>query len=164
MESIDAIERWMKNGAPIDELSVPGLADALSRLKRGESVTDPVSGVPIPAGQWIVLEMPLGREHAATAPFIDFLIWIDTPLDLALARKIREFVAHFPAGAGETDARAFLSWLAGYLDNYLRVVRRMLEIQRERVPRHADVILDGRSAFDALLRQAVEAVRTRFPG
>jgi uridine kinase len=161
--SMDDLERWIRDGARIDDLAVPGLADDLSRLKRGESVVDPRTGASIPTGAWIVLEMPLGREHAATARLIDLLIWIDTPLDVALARKIREFIAHFPASSREGDARAFVTWLDRYLDQYLQVVRRMLEIQRERVPVHADVILDGRLVFETLVRQALEAIRTRFP-
>lgn len=161
--SVDDLVRWMENGARIDDLAVPGLAEDLSRLTRGEPATDPVTGASIPAGRWIVLETPLGREHTATASFIDLLIWIDTPLDVALARKIREFVVDFPARAGQADTRAFLSWLGNYLDHYLRVVHRMLEIQRERVPLQADVILDGRGDFETLLRQALEAIRARFP-
>ncbi|NPU83923.1 MAG: uridine kinase [Syntrophaceae bacterium] len=157
------IERWIDDGARIDDLDVPGLAEALAALKRGEAVADPRTGTPIATGKWIVLETPLGREHAATAPLIDFLLWIDTPLDVALARKIREFTTLFPMTGGEHDARAFIAWLGGYLDNYLRIVSRMLQMQRERVPLRADVVLDGRADFDTLVRQALEAIRSRYP-
>ncbi|HOI73407.1 MAG TPA: hypothetical protein PLO63_04595 [Syntrophales bacterium] len=157
------VERWIDDGARIDDLNVPGLAEALSRLKRGESAMDPRTGSPITAGRWIVLETPLGREHAATAPLIDLLVWVDTPPDVALARKIREFTALFPMTGGEHDARAFIAWLGGYLDNYLRIVSRMLQMQRERVPLRADVTLDGRTDFDTLVRQALEAIIERFP-
>lgn len=162
-KSMDDMKQWMRSGARIDDLDVPGLADDLLRLKRGESVTDPRTGAPLRAAPWIVFEMPLGREHTATARFIDLLLWIDTPLDMALARKIREFIADFQAAAGEHNARPFLAWLGGYLDNYLGFVRTMLEFQRERVPVHADVILDGRNDFDTLVRQALAAIRARFP-
>ena len=157
------IERWIEDGARIDDLDVPGLAEALAGLKRGESAMDPRTSSPIAAGRWIVLETPLGREHAATAPLIDLLLWVDTPLDVALARKIREFTTLFPMTGGDHDARAFIAWLGGYLDNYLRIVSRMLEMQRERVPLRADVTLDGRGDFETLVRQALEAIRSRYP-
>jgi len=164
MKSPDDMRRWMLNGGRFDELSAPGLADALVRMKRGESIIDPGPGASIPAGKWIIFEMPLGREYTATARLIDLLVWIDTPLDMALARKISEFIAHFPPVSGERDARSFLAWLGSYIDNYLDIVGKMLDLQKERVPVHADVILDGRNDLDTLVRQAIEEIRVRFPG
>ncbi len=159
----EGIMRWIHNGARFDELPAPGLVEDLLHMRRGETTIDPRYRVPAHPGKRIIFEMPLGREYPATAGLIDLLIWIDTPLDTALARKIREFIADTRSTSGEIDARAFLSWLDGYLDNYLRMVGTMLKIQRERVPVHADVILDGRNDFDTLVRLAIEAIRGRFP-
>jgi len=163
MKSPDDMRRWMQNGARFDELSAPGLADDLARMKRGESIIDPGTGASIPAGKRIIFEMPLGREYTATAGLIDLLIWIDTPLDMALARKIRELIAHFPPVSEERDARSFLSWLDSYLENYLGIVGKMLALQKEHVPVHADIILDGRNDLDPLVRLALDAIRARFP-
>lgn len=162
MQSPEGMMRWIQNGAIFDELAAPGLAERLFRMRQGESTIDPLNRVPACPGKRIIFEMPLGREYPATAGLIDFLIWIDTPLDTALARKIREFIADARSASGETDARAFLSWLDSYLANYLRMVGKMLEIQRERVPIHADVILDGKKDLDTLVRLAIEAIRGRF--
>jgi uridine kinase len=164
IKSPDEMRRWMLNGASFDELSAPGLADDLIRMKRGEAVIDPGTRASIPPGKWIIFEMPLGREYSATASLIDLLIWIDTPLDLALARKIKEFIALFPSASGERDIRAFLSWLGSYIDNYLDIVGKMLKLQKERVPVRADVILDGQVDVDALVRQALEKIHARFLG
>jgi hypothetical protein len=164
MMSPDNMRRWMQKGACFDDLSAPGLPDDLVRMKRGEAIIDPGTGTSIPPGKWIIFEMPLGRGYSATAGFIDILIWIDTPLDMALARKIREFISHFPPASGEKDTSAFLSWLGDYLDNYLNLVGKMLEIQRDRVSIHADVILDGRNDLETLIRLALEAIWARFPG
>jgi hypothetical protein len=162
--SPDKMRQWLLNGAVFDDLFAPGLEEDLSKLKRGESVINPRTGSPKPSGKWIIFEMPLGREYRVTAPYIDFLIWIDTPLDMALARKIREFIYRLPPGAGEKETRAFLSWLGSYLDNYIELVGKMLDLQKERVPIHADLILDGRKDLETLVRVAVEAIRKRFPG
>jgi uridine kinase len=163
MQSPDYMRRWMQKGASFDDLSAPGLADDMVRMKRGEAIIDPGTGAVIPPGKWIIFEMPLGREYSATAGFIDLLIWIDTPLDMALARKIREFISHSPPASGEKDTRSFLSWLDNYLDNYLNLVGKMLVIQRDHVSIHADVILDGRNDLDTMVRLAIEAIRDRFP-
>lgn len=37
---------------------------------------------------YIVFDAPLGRKHIATGQYIDFLIYLNTPLDIALARRL----------------------------------------------------------------------------
>jgi uridine kinase len=37
---------------------------------------------------YIVFDAPLGRKHTATGKYIDFLIYLNTPLDIALARRL----------------------------------------------------------------------------
>jgi uridine kinase len=119
--------------------------------------------VEIPPKKFIILEMPLGREHKSAAPYIDLLIWIDTPLDIALARKIKEITNHFLKERREADGRDFVAWLHQYLDNYLRAVRELLQMQKERVGRNADIILDGRYDFETMLGQAVREIAARIP-
>src|SRR5215469_5017008 len=67
------VEAWLDRGAPADEVPLPGFAEALARLKGN-------------GARYIILDFLLGRAHGATAGGIDFLIWIDTPLDIALTR------------------------------------------------------------------------------
>ncbi|PKN19513.1 MAG: hypothetical protein CVU71_08400 [Deltaproteobacteria bacterium HGW-Deltaproteobacteria-6] len=161
--SIDDIVRWMRDGADINHLDITRLAGDLAKLKNGESVYDPLTQVEIPPEKFIILEMPLGREHKSAAPYIDLLIWIDTPLDIALARKIKEITHHFLQERREADGRDFVAWLNRYLDNYLRAVRELLEMQKERVGRNADIILDGKCDFETMLGQAVREIATRIP-
>lgn len=49
-------------------------------------MTVPATGNRIVPGDHVILEMPLGREYAETAQAIDIVIWIDTPLDVALRK------------------------------------------------------------------------------
>jgi hypothetical protein len=107
--------------------------------------------------------MPLGREHKSAAPYIDLLIWIDTPPDIALARKLKEFTGHFLTQKREVDGRGFVSWLHQYLDNYLQAIGELLQIQKERVAKNADIILDGRCDFTTMVQQAVSEISRRLP-
>ena len=160
-QPIEKISLWMQHGADLDEFEIPRLADDLQALKRGSSVLDPLTRAEIPARKYILFETQFGRQHAATGRHIYFLIWVDTPLDVALARKVRQF-------AGELDGRdaganrAFASWLRAYLDNYLAVVGGLLRIQRETVGANADLVIDGERDPDALLRQAAQEILQRF--
>ena len=62
---------WLGNGADFNQWSAPGLADDLVRARDG--------------GELVVFEAPLGRRHELTGAHIDFLVFIEIPLEIALA-------------------------------------------------------------------------------
>lgn len=155
--------RWMRNGADFDDLHVPNLAEDLDKLKRGQSVFDPLMKVEVKPKKYIVFEMPLGREHKATAGHIDLLIWIETPLDISLTRKLKEFTGAFLARTEREDHRDCLIWLDQYLDNYLGFIRDILQVQKKRVSVNADIILEGQGDLDTLAQRATEEILNRIP-
>ena len=109
----------------------------------------------------IVIETQFGRAHRATGALIDFSIWIDVPLEVALARKVKAFTA--AALAGEpSSAHERLQWLDGYLAGYLALVRRLLLVQAEKVRPQADLVIDGGGDPAALARLAGAEVRRRL--
>ncbi|MCK9230536.1 MAG: hypothetical protein M0Q23_07410 [Syntrophales bacterium] len=133
--------RWISEGADFNAFVLPDLVSDLSALKRGISITDPLSGETTRAEDYIIFEMPLGREHRHTSPLIDLLVWIDIPPDVALARKMREYTEGFLTGG---HGRHGLEWLKRYLDTYPAMIRPIMEILHERVRPGADIIIDGR--------------------
>ena len=150
---VEEMRRWLRDGANPDALAIPRLAEDLAALKSGRSVADPLTGSTIAPGRYLLLETQFGRRHAATGQHIDFLVWIDTPLDLALARKLRQLAD----GIDERDA-AFAPWLRGYLESYLDLVSESLRVQRDTVRAQADLVVDGTQHPDALLAQVETAV------
>jgi uridine kinase len=160
LQPIGEIAAWTERGADYDELPIPLLGAHLAALKRGESVTVPSTGEVIEPRPTLVFETQFGRAHAASGCHIDLLVWLDTPLDLALARKLKAIAAAAletdPAGAGR------LGWVDGYLDNYLDVVRPLLLMQKARVRAQADVVLDGSSDVQELVAQILNEMRVRL--
>jgi uridine kinase len=154
---IEDVRLWIQEGADVDKLPVPGLAEALDALKLGRAVVDPLTGAEIPAAKHILLETQFGRRHKATGRHIDFLIWIDTPLDIALARKVRQFVNDLDPG-DLAGAASFARWLADYLENYVEVVGGLLRMQRETVAAQADLVVDGASGPDEQARVVERAI------
>lgn len=151
--------QWMQDGANFDRFIIPGLADDLEKLKRGEAVTDPVSAEIIQPAKYIVFEMPFGRAHTETAPYIDLMLWIDIPLDVALARKLREHSGVFLERVQPDKHHECLSWLNGFLDNYLIFVHDIMKIQHNQVRPGADLLLDGTSDLESLSRKASQFIR-----
>lgn len=159
-QSIEAIANWSKAGGDYDELNIPLLESALSEISQGRDVMDPLIGRIIPAAKNVFFETPLGRSHKPTAKFIDTLIWIDTPLDIALARNLTDIVSGFKASLAERDCSKgetvdFLNWQGNYINNYLFTVRELLITQREKNLAHADIVVDGSESIDNLLSQTV---------
>jgi uridine kinase len=153
----------MRRGADFEEFVVPRLREDLERLRRGEAVRDPMSGAAVSAGKYLVFENPLGREAGSLTAFVDLLIWVEVPPEVALARKVREMVGGFLGQRRPEQHGEFLAWLQQYLENYLTIVRDVLRIQQERVAAKADIVLDGMGSVEALGEQAATEILKRLP-
>jgi hypothetical protein len=144
------MQAWIERGARLDEIPLAGFAEKLAELRAG-------------GGPWVVVDAPLGRAHPATAAAIDFLIFIDTPLDVALARVVRNQAAMAAKATEPAAPRDFAIWLEAYLGNYARFMRRSYEVQRSMVMPQADLLLDGTLAPDRLTELAMIAIRKGLP-
>jgi uridine kinase len=155
--SITDLQEWMKKGADFNEIMAPNLSKDLATLKRGECITDPLTHAEIKPGKYIIFEAPLGREQRDTAQLIDLLVWVEVPLDVALARKVREL-----AGKNIGNSHNFLLWLDGYLKNYLEVVRHVLLLQKQKVRVNADLVIDGEVRLENMVRQIIDRIASRY--
>lgn len=162
-EPIENLMQWMDKGADFNDLPIPGLPEDLERLKRGKSVTDPLTGRSIYPEQYIIFEMPLGREHRDTAEYIDLLLWVDIPFDIALARKIREFVRDFLSEQEPEKHKDCLNWIDQYLYNYLKIVREVLSIQKQKVSANADIIVNGQDTIETMVQHATKEILNLIP-
>jgi uridine kinase len=162
-KSLPEIVQWMRDGADYDELSIPGLSEDLRRLKNGQAIRDPSSNTEIVPGKYILFETPLGRGHTELARHIDLLLWIDVPLDVALARKAIEFIDRVLSQKDPKRHADFIAWLGGYLDNYLMGIRDILVIQNERIGADADITIDGLSDLDHMADEAASTIVERLP-
>jgi len=160
---IGEVMQWMERGADVEELAIPLLADHLRQLKGGQAVRVPARHAPIVPRKYIVFETQFGRAHRPTGEQIDLLIWIDTPLEIALARKLKDITAETLRDGRAQAARERLAWLDGFLANYLALVRRLMLMQREKVRPHADIVVDGTLALEGLVQQTRGLVLQRLP-
>ena len=72
---IDDICKWIDEGADVNRFNLDLLINDIEA-----SISDGV--------EYIILDYPFGYRHHKIAPYIDLSIFIDTPLDIALARRI----------------------------------------------------------------------------
>jgi uridine kinase len=160
---IEAIGRWMQEGADIDAFEFGDLDADLLRLKQGLTVEDRFSRRPVASRRYVLFETQFGRAHRKTGQHIDLQIWIDVAPDVALARNVKAFLAGFLREQDAGQLTAKLRWLDGYLDNYLSTVHALLAMQRERVARDADLRLDGAVPLPAMIEAARAEILRRLP-
>jgi uridine kinase len=152
-EPVQRLSHWLEDGADFDELDIPVLGGHLARLKRGESVTEPIRMREIEARKYVLFETHFGRAHRDTGAHIDMLVWLDTPYDVSLVRNVRGLLAPMLPGGGVVPSAERIAALSGYLAKYLDAVRPLLDLQVEQVRAEADVHLDGaRDAHENALR------------
>ncbi|MBQ0721168.1 MAG: hypothetical protein KBT88_04290 [Gammaproteobacteria bacterium] len=156
-QAIDDIQLWLAAGGDYNLFQIPQLDDDLVALKEGISTRLPGSEEPVTANGPILFESHFGREHHASGQHIDFMIWLETPLDLALARNVRAFCEDF-LSAEESHHHGQIQWLEGYLQNYQQSVRATLAQQSRRLSAAADLILDGQQSIESLTQQALGAI------
>jgi uridine kinase len=160
---LSEIVAWMARGADVNEFAMPEMTRELAKLKRGESLIDPASQQEVAPGRYVLFETNFGTLHRATAEFIDLLIWIDVPLDVALARKAKQISQSFPGATSPQGSHEGLLWLNTYFDNYLTAVADLLRMQRDRMATRADLVVDGRQEPATMVKQCVREILCRLP-
>ncbi|HEV8051451.1 MAG TPA: GNAT family N-acetyltransferase [Parachlamydiaceae bacterium] len=83
---------WFYSSKDYNDWIYPKLVDTLHQLKNGETIACPATKRNLAPTKYILFDAPLGYCHQGTGKYIDFLICLDTPLDIALARRsIRDY-------------------------------------------------------------------------
>ena len=132
----EQVRAWFGRGGDPNEFE---LAELIAELTRQTQRPPEGTGRPL-----VIFETPFGRMHRTTGAFIDFLVWIDTPLDIALARATLAFLHTAKREKTGNLALAFIQWQEQYMLNY-PLVRPMYVKQRDTILRAADLVIDGNS-------------------
>lgn len=162
-------KQWVADGADVDEWKTPQFAQDLAALKRGESIVSPLNGASIQPSEYIVIEEPMGRKRAEMAQYIDFVVVIDTPLEIALTRIL---LRNFISGSLEEMEQATREQLAarlehivnnlrGFLDGYVYFARDSYIAVQEQAKENCDLVLNGLLTVDELAQQLVTVVKDK---
>lgn len=121
---------WLAGGADFNEWKTPDLEAELAAVCSGSEA--------------VVFEAPLGRRHRGSGGFIDFLVFIEVPLEIALARFVRR------------ELRGDSSGLAEYIEAYEPLARAVYLEQHRQVLPEADLVVDGRQPTDENVQLILE--------
>lgn len=119
LEGPEDILEWVDRGANSNEWNLTPLIKDLKLL---------IEASP----DYILLDFPFAYQHSRTKAIIDFTVFIDTPLDIALARRInRDF--------SECSTKEIMDYIAHYANHGRRGYLEMLST----VKPDCDWVIDG---------------------
>ena len=142
------IPEWVAAGCDPNEWISPGLAEDLSRLKAGHAVQTPNTGRRVEPRASILMEEPFGRSRNAIAQYIDMVVTIDLPIDIALARRLLRDINTPDMVSSAEKARDHVH---SYCRRFLFESRRELILAGQRCAlQSCDLVLDGTKPMAAL--------------
>jgi uridine kinase len=138
--------KWYETSKNCDDWVYDDLATTLEKLKEGQKVICPATKRELFPTDYILFDAPMGYCHRATGKYIDFLICLDTPLDIALARRLlRDYRTH-------PDPQKML----GELDYYLSDSRPLFIMTTEE--KVSDLIIDGSLPVDSQEQEVLKVL------
>lgn len=147
---------WLDEGADNNAWKVPRLAEDLAKLKRGETIISPIDGSSLTPTKYIILDAALGYANEEMGRYIDFLVLIDTPLDVAMARRIlRDYFA-----GEETLTTEQMKTLKADMESYLEFAREAYLNMDKTVKPQADLLVDGTLPIEVLAEQILEKIKS----
>lgn len=154
-----SLQQWVKDGGDYNAWQMPGLLRDLQRVKQGQTLQSQCDGTLITAQPLVFLDIAFGRAHAALRPYLDFMVYIDTPLDVAMARRIRRDGLEKNQYSAEEALQNIQAMTAAYLD-WAREAYLALDRQ---VKPQCDLVLDGCQSVDSLAQHVLAAIKERLP-
>jgi uridine kinase len=137
---------WFNSSKNYDDWAYSALVTDLHKLKKGETITCPTTKRKSPSTKYILFDAPLGYCHQATGKYIDFLICLDTPPDIALARRlIRDYGDKLNPQKMIED-----------LEEYLSKSRPLFILSSKE--KTSDLIVDGKLTFEEQEEQILNAL------
>jgi len=153
----------IKEGADATLIKNQRMLDDIHNLIVGESVVNPLTDEKIPSANFILVEDPFGPLRDEFAQLYDFLVFIEIPPDISLARLIKRIINEATSN-GEEDAQAniaqedfkkLINQISSFLNIYLEFQRDLFLIICSKVKPHSDLLLDGQNSLDVLANKVV---------
>ncbi len=155
----DDLQRWFAAGADYNAYQTPVFTGHLQALKAGRTIPYPVGGTALGPASYVVADAPLGRAHTDSGRLIDLMAFIDTPLDVALAKgTLREINVQ-----GDRSTADVLQEVKDELSGYPVSARPLYQEFQARMRDSSDLYVDGTLSIDTIVEKIRREIEARFP-
>src|SRR5581483_6178210 len=134
---------WYKTTRDYNEWKYEALEKVLQMLKSGKSLICPATKRMLIATPYVIFDAPLGYNHKATGKYIDFLVFLDTPLDIALARRLLRDYKGKPISERDEEHPGVLEDLQHYVE-----IARPVFLASYDIKKNCNLVLDGSLDLD----------------
>jgi uridine kinase len=150
------LAQWLAEGAHPDSWTTPQMIADLQALLYGKTIATPDNKSMLEPATFIVMEEPFGRARTPMKKLVNYVIAVNTPLEVALARRLLREAGkpHFKEHPHELG-----SSMLNYLQIYLEIARPLYLAANEHVYKDCNLILDGLKPLPEIVDEAVKQVR-----
>jgi uridine kinase len=152
------IKEWVATGAEASKWETLRMTEDLQQLRQGKAITLPNNQGLVQPAKYIVVEEPFGRGRAEISQHIDFVAYIDVPMEIAFCRKLKRDLNTLFKNNCDESLKYVNDILEGYLEGGLREV---YQASHEIARSSCDLILDGTKPTSELAEIVVNAVHTK---
>ncbi len=132
---VEDFSKWVSEGADVHVWDLSPLKADIERIIRSGEY------------DYLLLDYPFAYQHQMIKDYLDCCIFIDTPLDVALARRVLRDMKE--ASADE---------IRNELDTYLKCARiAYVQMQKEH-KLTSDYVIDGAKELETIINEAMEII------
>lgn len=137
---------WYESGQDYSMFDYVELGNALNQLKNDNAYQNDAINLNLSPTKIIIADLPLGRPHQQTSKYVDTFVFIDTPLDIALCRRLIR------------DSEQSNQDIKVQLTEYLKF--RKLYLMSE-AKTSAEIMVDGNLAREDIAQLVIEKLSTK---
>lgn len=127
--------QWVQSGADYNAWNIEAIANDIEQLLAQNNLN------------YILLDYPFAYKNDKITPYIDYAIFIDTPLDIAMARRLLRDNVNQSPDLLRNDLNCYLS---GGRAAYLEMLKT--------IKPNSDSIVDGNLSVDDIVSQIIEQI------
>ena len=132
---VDNFYQWVLDGANYNVWNLKPLEEDILKIK--------AAGI----YDYLILDYPFAYCHDTIKPYIDTAFFIDTPLDISLARRILRDMSDATADAIRNDLEIYLK--------YARIS--YIQMQKDILP-SSDYVIDGTHSVDEIANEIIAKI------
>lgn len=140
--------KWYETSRDYAAWDYSALESVLSQLKDEQKVLCPATKKALLPTPYVIFDAPLGYKHTQTGKFIDKLIYLEVPLDVALARRILR------DSTPKTDTKNILE----ELEHYLSFSRKVYDSSSE-VKEGCHLLLNAQASVEEQIQLTISSLR-----
>ena len=125
------MKTWLENGANVSDIKTPKLVESLRKLKSQSN------------SKYIFVEEPFGKQRDSISSLVDYVVLLDLPLEICLARIIKRNIANY---MNQSDRS--IDSISSYLDKYEDHLRDVYFEAVDQVRQNCDFLITKVSSIE----------------